>query len=99
MLKKKFNYIVIVYKKPVNLLCIIIDYLTQNINIFIINKYDYPADSLTQFDYTILSILPTYSSIANPTILFNYGTSGIYKTSMPSNTIIVFTSSTTALTV
>ncbi len=37
----------------------------------------YPTDSSTQFDYTTLSILPTFSSVTNPTILFNDGTSGI----------------------
>ena len=57
----------------------------------------YPTDSSTQFDYTTLSILPTFSSVTNPSILFNDGTSGIYNNT--TNSIIVFTSSTTALTI
>ena len=57
----------------------------------------YPTDSSTQFDYTTLSILPTFSSVTNPTILFNDGTSGIYNNT--TNSIIFFTSSTTALTI
>jgi hypothetical protein len=57
----------------------------------------YPTDSSTQFDYTTLSILPTFSSVTSPTILFNDGTSGIYNNT--TNSIIFFTSSTTALTI
>ncbi len=58
----------------------------------------YPTDTSVQFDYTSLSILPTFSSVtAAPTILFNDGTSGINNNTTKS--IIVFTSSTTALTI
>ena len=57
----------------------------------------YPTDSSTQFDYTTLSILPTFSSVTNPTILFNDGTSGIYN---PSNNVIkMFTNNIDALTI
>ncbi len=57
----------------------------------------YPTDSSTQLDDTTLSILPTFSSVTDPSILFNDGTSGIYNNT--TNSIIVFTSSTTALTI
>jgi hypothetical protein len=58
---------------------------------------EYPTDSSTQLDYATLSMLPTFSSVTNPSILFNDGTSGIYNNT--TNSIIVFTSSTTALTI
>ncbi len=57
----------------------------------------YPTDISVQFDYTSLSILPTFSSVTAPAILFNDGTSGIDNNT--ANSIIVFTSSTTALTI
>ena len=39
----------------------------------------YPTDTSIQIDYASLSITPSYSSITNPSILFNDGTSGIYN--------------------
>ena len=48
----------------------------------------YPTDISVQFDYTTVSIFPTYSSVTNPTILFNDGTSGIYNNT--TNSIIFF---------
>ncbi len=57
----------------------------------------YPTDTSVQFDYTTVTILPTFSSVTSPSILFNDGTSGIYNNT--ANSIIVFTSSTTALTI
>jgi hypothetical protein len=57
----------------------------------------YPTDTSIQFDYASLSILPTYSSVTNPTFSFHDGTSGIYNNT--TNSIIVFTHSTTALTI
>ncbi len=50
---------------------------------------EYPTDTSTFFYYTTLSTLPTYSSVTNPSILYNDGTSGIYNNT--SNTIIFFT--------
>ena len=50
-----------------------------------------------QFNYTTASYLPSYSSITSPTILFNDSTSGIYNAT--ANTIIFYTSSTSALTI
>ena len=60
---------------------------------------EYPTNSSTQLDYRTLSILPTFSSVSNPSIfrLFNDGISGIYNNT--TNSLIVFTSSTTALTI
>ena len=52
----------------------------------------YPTDSSVQFDYETLTTLPTFSSITNPSILFNDGTSGIYINTTKS--IIGFISST-----
>ena len=57
----------------------------------------FPTDTSTQLNYTTVSYLPTYSSITNPSILFNDGTSGIYNST--ANSIIIYTSSTTALTI
>ncbi len=59
----------------------------------------YPTDSSVQFNYASLSTIPTvtFSSVTNPSILFNDGTSGIYN--YTTNLMIVFTSSTTALTI
>ena len=57
----------------------------------------YPTDTSIQIDYASLSITPSYSSITNPSILFNDGTSGIYNNA--ANSIILYTSSTTALTI
>ncbi len=57
----------------------------------------YPTDTSVQCDFASLSIHPTYSSVTNPTILFYDGTSGIYDNTR--NSIIFFTSSTTALTI
>jgi len=57
----------------------------------------YPTDSSTQFEYASLTILPTYSTVTNPSILFNDGTSGIYNNT--TNSIIFFTISTTAFTI
>ena len=57
----------------------------------------FPSDTSTQLNYTTVSYLPTYSSITNPSILFNDGTSGIYNST--ANSIIIYTSSTTALTI
>jgi hypothetical protein len=54
----------------------------------------YPTDSSAQFDYASLTIIPSYSSITNPSILYNDGTSGIYNSA--ANNIIMYTSSTTA---
>ena len=54
-------------------------------------------DTSTQLNYTTFTNLPTYSSVTNPSILFNDGTSGIYNST--ANTIIMYTSSTTALTI
>jgi hypothetical protein len=39
----------------------------------------YSTDTSVQFDYTSLSLLPTFSSVTAPTILFSDGTSGIYN--------------------
>ena len=57
----------------------------------------YPTDTSIQIDYASLSITPSYSTITNPSILFNDGTSGIYNNA--ANSIILYTSSTTALTI
>ncbi len=57
----------------------------------------YPTDSSAQFDYASLTITPSYSSITNPSIWFNDGTSGIYNSA--ANNIIIYTSSTTAFTI
>ena len=57
----------------------------------------FPTDTSTQLNYTTVSYLPSYSSITNPSILFNDGTSGIYNST--ANSIIIYTSSTTALTI
>jgi hypothetical protein len=54
-------------------------------------------DTSTQLNYTTSSYLPSYSSASNPSILFNDGTSGIYNAT--ANSIILYTSSTTALTI
>jgi hypothetical protein len=57
----------------------------------------YPTDTSVQLDYTSVSILPTFSSVTAPTILFNDGTSGIYN---PSNNVIkMFTNNIDALTI
>ncbi len=57
----------------------------------------YRPDTSVQFDYASLSMLSTYSTVTNPSILFNDGTSGIYNNA--ANSIIFYTSSTTALTI
>ncbi len=57
----------------------------------------FPNDISTQLNYTTVSIFPTYSSVTNPTILFIDGASGIYNNT--TNSIIFFTSSTTACTI
>jgi hypothetical protein len=57
----------------------------------------FPNNISTHLNYTTVSIFPTNSSVTNPTILFNDGTSGIYNNT--TNSIIFFTSSTTALTI
>ena len=57
----------------------------------------FPNDLSTQLNYASLTIIPTFSSVTNPSILFNDGTSGIYNNT--TNSIIFFTSSTTALTI
>ncbi len=57
----------------------------------------FPNDTSTQLDFTTVSISPIYSSVTNPTILFNDGTSRIYNNM--TNSIICFTSSTTAFTI
>ncbi len=57
----------------------------------------YPTDTSIQIDYASLSITPSYSTITNPSNLFNDGTSGIYNNA--ANSIILYTSSTTALTI
>ena len=55
-------------------------------------------DTSVQLNYTTSSYIPTISSVTSPSIVFNdVGTSGIYNNT--ANSIIVFTSSTTALTV
>ena len=54
-------------------------------------------DNSTQLNITTSSYLPSYSSTTNPSILFNDGTSGIYNAT--ANTIIFYTSGTTALTI
>ena len=54
-------------------------------------------DNSTQLNITTTSYLPSYSSITNPSILFYDGTSGIYNAT--ANTIIMYTSGTTALTI
>ena len=54
-------------------------------------------DTSTQLNNTTFSYLPSYSSASNPSILFNDGTSGIYNAT--ANTIIFYTSGTTALTI
>ncbi len=53
-------------------------------------------DISTQLNYSTSLYLPSYSSASNPSILFNDGTSGIYNAT--ANSIIFYTSSTTALT-
>jgi hypothetical protein len=40
---------------------------------------NFPTDASIQFDYISVSHLPTYSSLTNPTILFDDGTSGIFN--------------------
>ncbi len=57
----------------------------------------YPTDTSVQLDYTSVSILPTFSSVTAPTILFNDGTSGIYNPSK--NVIKMFTNNIDALTI
>ena len=52
----------------------------------------YPTDTSIQIDYASLSITPSYSSITNPNILFNDGTSGIYNNAANSSSIILYTS-------
>ncbi len=47
----------------------------------------FPDNTSTQIDYTTVSYHPTYSSITNPTVLSNDGTSGIYDNT--TNSIIV----------
>ena len=55
-------------------------------------------DSSTQLNYSTISFLSSNpSSITNPSFLFSDGTSGIYNATP--NTIIMYTSSTTALTI
>jgi hypothetical protein len=56
-----------------------------------------PTDSSTHFDCTSLSLLPSFTSVTNTSTLFNVGTSGIYNNA--ANSIILYTSSTTALTI
>ncbi len=48
-------------------------------------------------DYTSVYIIPTYLSVTNPPFLFDNGAIGIYNNT--TNSVIVFTSSTTALTI
>ncbi len=57
----------------------------------------FPNDLSTQLNYASFTIIPTFSSVTNPSILFNDGTSGIYNNT--TNSIIFYTSSTTALTI
>ncbi len=57
----------------------------------------FPNDLSTQLNYTSITIISTFSSVTNPSILFNDGTSGIYNNT--TNSIIFFSSSTTALTI
>ena len=55
-------------------------------------------DSSTQLNYSTISFLSSIpSSVTNPSLLFSDGTSGIYNAT--TNTIIMYTSSTTALTI
>jgi hypothetical protein len=54
-------------------------------------------DTSTQLNTTSFSYLPSCSSASNPSILFDYGTSGIYNAT--ANSIIFYTSGTTALTI
>jgi hypothetical protein len=55
-------------------------------------------DTSIQLDYASVSYLPTYSSLTNATIFINDGgTNGIYSNA--ANSIIFYTSSTTALTI
>ena len=57
----------------------------------------YPTDASVQFNYTTITILPTFSSVTTPSILFNDGTSGLYN---PSNNVIkMFTNNIDALTI
>ena len=69
--------------------------LTKNIFLlkiffsYIIYNMSFPSDTSTQLNYTTVSYLPTYSSITNPSILFNDGTSGIYNST--ANSIIMYT--------
>ncbi len=57
----------------------------------------YPTDTSVPFHYTTVTILPTFSSVTTPSILFNDGTSGLYN---PSNNVIkMFTNNIDALTV
>ena len=57
----------------------------------------YPTDTSVQLNYTTVTILPTFSSVTTPSILFNDGTSGIYN---PSNNVIkMFTNNIDALTI
>ena len=57
----------------------------------------FPTDTSTQLNYTTASYLLSYSSITNASILFNDGTCGILNST--ANSIIIYTSSTTALTI
>ena len=45
----------------------------------------YPTDTSVQLNYTTVTILPTFSSVTTPSILFHDGTSGLYN---PSNNVI-----------
>ena len=57
----------------------------------------YPTDTSVQLNYTTVTILPTFSSVTTPSILFNDGTSGLYN---PSNNVIkMFTNNIDALTI
>ncbi len=57
----------------------------------------YPTDTSVQLNYTTVTILPTFSSVTTPLILFNDGTSGLYN---PSNNVIkMFTNNIDALTI
>ncbi len=39
----------------------------------------FPNDLSTQLNYTSITIIPTFSSVTNPSILCNDGTSGVYN--------------------
>ena len=55
-------------------------------------------DTSVQLNYTTSSYIPTISSVTSPSIVFNDdGTNGVYNNT--ANSIIFFTSSTTALTI